>query len=115
MNAFLNLVQAVGSLLCLLSVAAMLGAGTLMVIDELRHRRNHKSQKIATKSKDALRREKEQAAHEDFFEETYVHGFDPSGALRTQIVLTPTDEALKYYKQMDELADAEIFNQTEDL
>lgn len=65
--------------------------------------------------KERLRREKEESAHEGFFEEFCVRGFDTNGAIYTRIVKVPTETAREYYKQMDELTDAEIFLNTEEL
>lgn len=125
MTTFLTLVQAVGTLLCLLSVTAMIGAGSLMVFDEIRNRRNQKPQKPAAKTRDSiqnhlkkeqLRRDKEKAAHEGFFEESSVSTFDASGAVSHHLVMIPTQKAIDYYKQMNQLAaDTAIFDNTEEL
>jgi hypothetical protein len=70
--------------------------------------------------KEQLRREKEAAAHEGFFEESYVRGFDPTGALYPRVVKIPTEKALEYYREMDQLtgiaeANNDIFRNIEEL
>jgi hypothetical protein len=52
-----------------------------------------------------IRREKFDLAHEGFFEESYVRGFDSTGALIARGVKVPTERALEYYQTMDQLAD----------
>jgi hypothetical protein len=66
-------------------------------------------------AKENLRRQKEAEAHEGFFEESYVSGFDSNGALYTRMVCVPTEEAMAYYRQMTRLADEVIFDNTKDL
>jgi len=69
----------------------------------------------AMMQKEQLRREKEASAYEGFFEESYVLGFDSVGALRYRGQGVLTEEALAYYREMDELIDAPIFENTEEL
>jgi len=65
--------------------------------------------------KEQLRREKEASAYEGFFEESFVAGFDPVGALRYRGAKVLTKEAREYYRQMNDLYDAPIFKNTKDL
>lgn len=65
--------------------------------------------------KEELRRLKEAEAHKGFFEESYVRAFAPDGASITRLVRVPTKEAMAYYKAMDDLTDAPIFDNTEEL
>jgi hypothetical protein len=69
--------------------------------------------------KEKIRREKEAAAHEGFFEESYVRGFHPDGSLWHRPQQVPTHRALEYYRIMEELettqADLRIFENTEEL
>lgn len=62
-----------------------------------------------------IREEKERAAHEDFFEESYVTVFDANGTMYRRLVRTPTQIAQEFYKTMDELHDDQIFRNTEEL
>lgn len=123
------------SSLCILFILVMLGAGSILAKDmyhgserekkvlQARAEASEKRQKAArTKDsvkemlrKEQVRREKEAAAHEGLFEDRYMHFFDTNGALITRIVRVPTEEGLEYYKTMDELADFQIFDNTEDL
>lgn len=75
---------------------------------------------LETLAKENIRREKERVAHEGFFEESYVRGFDANGAILHRGVKVPTEKALEYYELMDRLEttrrlDTERFKQTEDL
>jgi hypothetical protein len=65
------------------------------------------------KAKHRLRTEKEKSAHDGFFEDSYVRGFDATGAIIHRGVKVPTEKALEYYRKMDELADTQIFDNTE--
>lgn len=83
------------------------GAKTKQSVQDMLHKEN-------------LRRQKEAAAHEGFFEESYVRGFDPTGALYPRVVKIPTEKALEYYREMDQLtgidaANIDIFRNTEEL
>lgn len=62
-----------------------------------------------------IRAEKERAAHEGFFEESYVTVFDANGTMFRRLVRTPTQIAQEYYKEMDRLLDDQIFLNTEEL
>lgn len=72
-------------------------------------------------AKARIRAAKEKSAHEGwhkgFFEDSYVRGFDVSGELfhRPMVATAPYDGYYKYYKKMDELADTEIFLNTEEI
>lgn len=76
---------------------------------------NKAIRKAEHQAKHRLRTEKEAAAHEGFFEESYVRGFDASGAVITRGVRVPTAKALEYFKKMDQLADEKIFLNTEEI
>lgn len=65
--------------------------------------------------KEKIRREKEQAAHEGFFEESYIPGFDPNGSIYHRPKIVPTAKALAYYKQMEELENTQQFDVVEEI
>lgn len=66
-------------------------------------------------AKARLRKQKEEAAHEGFFEDSYVRGFHVDGSLLHRGIKAPTARALEYYRVMDELADTQIFENTKEL
>jgi hypothetical protein len=135
MNSFLTLVQVILSSFCVLFIVLMLAVGSILLIDmhhgsthEMRVQKarveaNERREKaVRTKDsvkemlrKEQLRREKEAAAHEGLFQDHYIYSFDTNGAVISRIVRIPTEEGLAYYKTMDELADFQIFDNTEDL
>lgn len=55
----------------------------------------------------------ERAAHEGFFEESYVRSDTHPNVWHT--VLIPTDKARAYYREMDRIVDEQIFRNTEDI
>lgn len=65
--------------------------------------------------KERIRRQKAKAAHEGFFEESYIRGFDANGSLYHLPKIVPTARALEYYKQMDELENTQQFNVVEEI
>lgn len=65
--------------------------------------------------KEALRRQKEAEAHEGFFEESYIRGFDSDGSLYHLPKVIPTAKALEYYQEMDRLENTQQFNVVEEL
>lgn len=61
------------------------------------------------------RAQKEAAAHEGFFEESYVRGVGKNGEPVHYVKLVETPKAKEYYKTMDRLTDDLIFYNTEEL
>lgn len=61
------------------------------------------------------RQNKENAAHEGFFEESYVTGVDNDGREVWYKAVVPTDKANEFYRAMDQLVDEQIFLNTEEL
>ncbi len=68
---------------------------------------NRQKQKEAAKAQ--LRREKEESAHEGFFEDRFVRGFDSTGALINRGYRVPTQHAWDYYNTMEQLAETQTF------
>lgn len=123
MIAFLNVLIFVLETVEVIAILALIMIGIDLAISETRvHRSNttpHKTEKARHRASEVakrkLREQKERTAHEGFFEESYVRGFDVSGALFHRGVQVPTAKALEYYRKMDELADTQIFLNTEEL
>lgn len=57
----------------------------------------------------------EAAAHEGFFEESYVPGVNANGETVYYVALAHTPEAKEFYSSMDRLVDDIIFYNTEEL
>lgn len=55
----------------------------------------------------------ELAAHEGFFEESYVRSETHPNVWHT--VMIPTDMAREYYREMDRIVDEQIFRNTEEI
>lgn len=57
----------------------------------------------------------ERVAHEGFFEESSATEIDADGEKITHYVSVPSEKALTYYREMDQLLDDQIFQNTEEL
>lgn len=65
--------------------------------------------------KEAIRRDKEKAANEGFFEESYITGFDANGSIYHRPRVVPTHKAMAYYREMEELTNTQQFNIVEEI
>jgi hypothetical protein len=104
-------------------VIAMIFVGADLIMSLFRDPRVLRNRAAAKKKqavrdmmrKENVRREKEASAYKGFFEESFIPGFDSNGAFRYRGVRVNTKEALEYYREMNELIDAPIFENTKDL
>lgn len=91
----------------------------LLGLDRVRLRfLNYKQQKrqaAVDLAKSRLRREKRNAAYEGFFEESWVRDYDEEGREVWHHDVVLSDEAKQFYREMDRLADAQIFENTKDI
>jgi hypothetical protein len=91
------------AILCVINIILL---GGLFVVEERRgYLRESKILRDKEKAKAKLRQEKEAAAWEGFFEESFVRGFDSTGAIISRGVRVETEAATAYRKMMDRLAD----------
>lgn len=65
--------------------------------------------------KENIRRLKEKVANEGFFEESYAWTRNPKGVWEYKPVKIPTPTAVHYFREMDQLVDDQIFQNTEEL
>lgn len=65
--------------------------------------------------KENIRRLKEKVANEGFFEESYAWTRNRKGVWEYKPIKIPTPEAVHYFREMDQLVDDQIFQNTEEL
>ncbi len=114
LNLIINTIQSIVALALLLFLIAITLSGITQCWDYVRSlwaKHNNKSRKVRIAILDAqaeIRKTKEAAAYEGFYEE-----FSPPGLPKcTFQVITP--EAEEYYREMDKLVDEQIFLNTEE-
>lgn len=61
------------------------------------------------------RKKKEEEAWAGYFFINFSHGFDSTGAVINRFGPVPTEEGVRLMKELDELADSELFEKTEEI
>lgn len=61
------------------------------------------------------RKQKEEAAWAGYFFINFHHGFDSTGAVINRFAPVPTDEGRRLLQEMDDLADSDLFDKTEEI